>query len=278
MNELNKNIARFYNRSTQLWLDVWGEHMHQGFYGKSGREKKDRRQAQIDLISELINWAAIEKADNVLDAGCGVGGSARYFNRKFNSHVTGYTLSGVQANNAREFNQKESLEHAIEIIEGDMMQIDPERKKFDLIWSLESAEHIADKKQLINLFYNLLLPGGKLIIATWCVRQTPPDFTKEEKSIIEQIRKNYHLPPMISIHDLSRIAESAGFKNIVAEDWSKSVVPFWNAVYTSALKWKSVIGLIRAGWPAIKGAYTIRFMQKGYRNGSIQFGVMKAEK
>lgn len=278
MHELNKHIAKFYNTSTQLWLDVWGEHMHQGFYGKNGDEKKDHQQAQIDLITELIKWGHVKEANYILDAGCGVGGSARYFSKKFGAAVKGYTLSHIQAVKAKEFNLKSGLDNKIEIIEDDMLSLAPGQKKFDLIWSLESAEHISDKAGLLKLFYESLQPAGKLIIATWCVRPVPPDLSEKEKIIIRHVQHNYHLPPMLSIDEFKTMAVAAGFKNVVAEDWSKAVVPFWNAVYSSALKLKSIAGLLKAGWPAIKGAYTIRYMQKGYRKGTIQFGVLKAEK
>jgi tocopherol O-methyltransferase len=278
MNELNQKIAKFYNTSTQLWLDVWGEHMHQGFYGNDGSVKKNHLQAQVDLIDELINWGDIQNAENIFDAGCGVGGSARYLSKKLGSNVTGYTLSHVQAAKAKQINDAAGFQNKIQIIEGDMLSIDPDNEKFDLIWSLESAEHIFEKEKLIKLFYDLLIPGGKLIIGTWCVRNENPAFSKNEISLINKVRRNYHLPPMISIDTYKKIAEKAGFKNVIAEDWSKMVVPFWDAVYKSALKWKSIAGLLRAGLPAIKGALTIRHMKKGYRTGIIQFGVLQGEK
>ncbi|HAA26753.1 MAG TPA: SAM-dependent methyltransferase, partial [Cyanobacteria bacterium UBA8553] len=54
----------------------WGEHMHHGYYGPTGKEKKDRRQAQIDLIEEFLKWAGVEQAEQILDVGCGIGGSS----------------------------------------------------------------------------------------------------------------------------------------------------------------------------------------------------------
>jgi len=49
--------------------------MHHGYYGSDGNEKKDRRQAQI-LIEELLKWAGVQQAQNILDVGCGIGGSS----------------------------------------------------------------------------------------------------------------------------------------------------------------------------------------------------------
>jgi tocopherol O-methyltransferase len=76
--DLYQNIQTFYDQSSELWEAIWGEHMHHGFYGLAGTQRKDPYQAQIDLIDELLAWAAIDQASAILDAGCGIGGSALY--------------------------------------------------------------------------------------------------------------------------------------------------------------------------------------------------------
>ncbi len=277
MKSLNQQIAHFYDTSTDLWIGIWGDHMHQGFYGIDGNEKKDHLKAQIDLIDELIRWAGITSARNILDAGCGVGGSARYLSKKFNAQVEGYTLSKIQAERAKKLNMLAGLDQKINIFTSDMMEIKNSNQKFDLIWSLESAEHIPHKEKLLQLFYELLQPGGKLILATWCIKNSP-DLKTSESKLLNKIYHNYHLPPMISIQNYEVLAQQTGFENIEIADWSRSVVPFWDAVLRSAFSWKSLKGLIKAGLPAMKGALTVRFMKRGYRNGLIQFGVLHAEK
>ena len=94
---LNQQIRHFYDTSTKLWLDTWGEHMHHGHYGENGKEKKDPQQAQTDLVNKLLSWGDVQEASRVLDAGCGVGGSARYLAKLFGAKVKGLTLSPVQA-------------------------------------------------------------------------------------------------------------------------------------------------------------------------------------
>ena len=47
---LYKQIQEFYDASSSLWEQIWGEHMHHGYYGVDGKQVKERRQAQIDLI------------------------------------------------------------------------------------------------------------------------------------------------------------------------------------------------------------------------------------
>ncbi|MBP9221788.1 MAG: class I SAM-dependent methyltransferase [Chitinophagales bacterium] len=275
---LNERIRQFYNSSTPLWLDTWGEHMHHGFYGIDGNIKKENKQAQIDLINEVINWANIKSAHHILDAGCGVGGSSRYLSKKFDASVLGLTLSNVQAAAAEKYNKAQGLENKVSIMVKDMLTLDKKYGQFDLIWSLESAEHIPDKKALLHLFNSLLETKGKCVIVTWCISSSYGNLTDKQQDLIQKIEKLYHLPPMISLHEYTILMKEAGFINVHSADWSAAVAPFWNAVIRSAIKWKSIFGLLRAGTTTIKGAWAMQYMKKGFREGTIKFIVIQGEK
>jgi tocopherol O-methyltransferase len=73
--DLYQRIAQFYDDSTALWEEIWGEHLHHGYYGARGTYQLNRRQAQIDLIEELLDKAHLNHVSNILDVGCGIGGS-----------------------------------------------------------------------------------------------------------------------------------------------------------------------------------------------------------
>ena len=83
-NALYQQIQSFYDASSGLWEKVWGEHMHHGYYGPDGNLKlvggaspmENRRQAQINLIEELLTWSqdsTINRPQNILDVGCEIG-------------------------------------------------------------------------------------------------------------------------------------------------------------------------------------------------------------
>ncbi|MCY7328106.1 MAG: class I SAM-dependent methyltransferase, partial [Saprospiraceae bacterium] len=250
---LNQQISHFYDRSTPIWLDTWGEHMHHGYYGADGLAKKDHRQAQVDLVEEMLRWGQVQQVSRLLDAGCGVGGSARYLAQKFEATALGMTLSPVQAEQAKQYTQRAGLENRVQFQVRDMMTLHAADGSFDLVWSMESAEHIQDKQLLFNLFYERLAPGGKFLMATWCHRAMPPELSSEEQHLLEKIYRLYHLPPMVERARLVEYATAAGFSEVKSADWSRSVAPFWKAVIRTALRWSSVGGLLRAGWPTIKG-------------------------
>lgn len=111
--ELKIGIAGFYDRSSKLWEEVWGEHMHHGYY--IPEDRTDHKQAQIDLIDEVLKWAEVPEEGkvptNVVDVGCGVGGSSRHIAKKYNCKARGITLSPYQANRGNELAKEQGVDH-----------------------------------------------------------------------------------------------------------------------------------------------------------------------
>lgn len=290
-NSIYQQIQEFYDASSGLWENVWGEHMHHGYYGKDGNLKLNRRQAQINLIEELLTWAQVESSDfpsgrlsqrpqTILDVGCGIGGSSLFLAEKFGAKVTGITLSPVQANRARERARAAGLETTTDFEVANALQMPFDDNSFDLVWSLESGEHMPDKLKFINECYRVLKPGGKLILATWCHRSVSPQnpLSSYEQNQLADIYRVYCLPYVLSLPEYTEIVESSGFKDLRVDDWSTAVEPFWDVVIFSALTPQAIIGLLKAGWQTIEAALSLQLMSSGYRSGLIRFGLIAATK
>lgn len=58
--KLQKGIAELYDESSGNWEDIWGDHMHHGFYEPgSDVSVSDHRLAQIRMIEESLRFASI---------------------------------------------------------------------------------------------------------------------------------------------------------------------------------------------------------------------------
>jgi tocopherol O-methyltransferase len=276
---LYQRIQQFYDASSGLWEDIWGEHMHHGYYGADGTEQKNRRQAQIDLIEELLNWAGIERAENILDVGCGIGGSSLYLAAKFQAQATGITLSPVQAARATERAKEAGLSGRSQFLVANAQAMPFDDNSFDLVWSLESGEHMPDKTKFMQECYRVLKPGGTLIMVTWCHRPTDETpLTADEQKHLEDIYRVYCLPYVISLPEYEAIARQLPLNNIRTADWSVAVAPFWNVVIDSAFTPQAIIGLLLAGWTTIQGALSLGLMRRGYERGLIKFGLLCGSK
>lgn len=279
--DLYKNIQSFYDQSSGLWEKTWGEHMHHGFYGPTGTHHKEKRQAQIDLIDELLKWGDIQQSEYILDAGCGIGGSALYLSDRYHAAVTGITLSPTQADRARKRAAIAGLADRVHFHVGDVLQTPFEDAQFDFIWSMESGEHYPDKAQFFRESYRLLKPGGRLLMATWCHRSTDSlagDLTELEQIHLASLYRVYHLPYVLSLPRYAHIAQQTGFQHIRTTDWSDAVAPFWDDVIRSALEWDAIAGMLQAGWSTIQGALALSLMKTGFERGLIRYGILTATK
>jgi tocopherol O-methyltransferase len=281
--QLYQQIGEFYNASSSLWEKIWGEHMHHGYYGRNGKYKIERRQAQIELIEELLLWGGVtakNAAQNILDVGCGIGGSSLYLADKFAAEVTGITLSQMQVSRARERAINLGLEEQVNFELANALAMPFADNSFDLIWSLESGEHMPDKAQFLAECYRVLQPGGKIILATWCHRETSMigNLTTSEIRHLKEIYRVYCLPYVIALSEYKTIAQQCGFQDIKTADWSTAVAPFWDVVIDSALNFEAVTELVKAGWKTMESALSLGLMREGYNQGLICYGLLYGKK
>jgi len=283
--ELKIGIAGFYDRSSKLWEEVWGEHMHHGYYVPANRT--DHKQAQVDLIDEVLKWANVPSSHNdepssrfptkCIDVGCGIGGSSRHIVRKYGCTCNGITLSPYQAGRGNELAKNEGLDNLAQFQVADALDIPFEDGSFDLVWSLESGEHMPDKEKFVSELFRVAMPGGRIILVTWCHRDLnygENSLTRKEKRLLSKINRAYYLPQWCSVDDYVNIIEKMGGEDIKRDDWSYIIAPFWKAVIKSSLNFRSLFGLLKSGFSTQRGAYAMFLMLRGFNKGLIKFGLI----
>lgn len=281
--ELKIGIAGFYDRSSKLWEDVWGEHMHHGYYVPQNRT--DHQQAQVDLIDEVLKWAGVPQNENspqnCVDVGCGIGGSSRHIAKKYGCNVRGITLSPYQAGRGNELAKDAGLDESTSFQVADALEMPFEDNSFDLVWSLESGEHMPDKDKFVNELFRVAMPGGRIILVTWCHRDLEygeKSLTKKEIKLLAKINRAYYLPKWCSVSDYVELLQKKGAVDIKREDWSYIIAPFWKAVIKSSLNLSSLYGVLRSGFSTQRGAYAMLLMLRGFDKGLIKFGLITCTK
>jgi tocopherol O-methyltransferase len=254
--------------------------MHHGYYVPENRT--DHVQAQIDLIDEVLKWANVTSAQNVVDVGCGIGGSSRHISKKFHCKTSGITLSPYQAKRAKELAQEQGLDMLSKFQVADALNMPFPTNTFDLVWSLESGEHMPDKAQFVKELFRVASPGGRIVIVTWCHRDLKPNetsLTKKEEGLLAKINRAYYLPQWCSVQDYVELChKEGGGTNVMTEDWSHIIAPFWKAVIRSSFNVKSIWGLLKSGFSTQRGAYAMFLMLRGFNMGLIKFGLIACTK
>uniref|UniRef100_A0A0E0K420 Methyltransferase type 11 domain-containing protein n=1 Tax=Oryza punctata TaxID=4537 RepID=A0A0E0K420_ORYPU len=284
---LKEGIAGLYDESSGVWESIWGEHMHHGYYDAGeAASMSDHRRAQIRMIEESLAFAAVpddaeKKPKSVVDVGCGIGGSSRYLAKKYGAQCYGITLSPVQAERGNALAAEQGLSDKVSFQVGDALEQPFPDGQFDLVWSMESGEHMPDKQKFVSELARVAAPGARIIIVTWCHRNLEPSeesLKPDELNLLKRICDAYYLPDWCSPSDYVKIAESLFLEDIRTADWSENVAPFWPAVIKSALTWKGLTSLLRSGWKTIRGAMVMPLMIEGYKKGLIKFTVITCRK
>lgn len=292
------SISKVYDAWTadQKMKFYWGAHLHAGFYGQPP-VRKDFIRAKFDMIDEMIRWGIAEpdptlfkRLENpdiafsrvkILDVGCGVGGTALHMAQLWpkSAHITGITISSAQARRATELAHLHG-QHNVTFIECDAMEQAFATESFDIVWTLESEMHMPDKERFLREIMRLLKPGGRLVMATWNVRDARSiPLTFAEKEHIQYLLDEWCHTSFNSMHESVQLFERHGLCEVVSEDWTSVTLPSWREAVLVALRDRR--GLVWTGntwWMNGRDAYTILRFDSAFRKGLCQYGLFRGWK
>lgn len=273
--DLKGDIAAFYDARSAAWETVWGEHMHHGLYDPIGPNGQviTGVEAQVRTMSELLHLADdIPKGARIVDVGCGIGGASRFLARELDTaQITGITLSPVQAARANELNRVLGLDSRVNIEVRDALNTGFPDNHFDVVWSLESGEHMENKQIFLEECTRILKPEGKLVMVAWCIRESVPPLNVAERFSIRRIMEEYCLPRVVPGSEYSNEMIRAGLRSVQSSDWTTRAAPFWDEVWRSAIfSLKGWTVLFKYGWPLIRSALAMRFVMSGIRLGAFR--------
>lgn len=110
----------------------------------------------------LADAAGLKEGDEVLDAGCGLGGPARTLAETYGCRVTGIDITPEFCEAAAELNQRVGLGDKIVIREANALALPFGPDAFDVVWTMHVSMNIEDKAELYHQFARVLKPGGRL--------------------------------------------------------------------------------------------------------------------
>ena len=115
----------------------------------------------------LVDLARISERDRVLDAGAGIGGTARLIAGERGARVTAVDLTPEYCEVAAWLNDAVGLGERIEVRTADVTELPFDDASFDVVVSQHVQMNIADKRRLYAEARRVLAPGGRL--ALWDV-------------------------------------------------------------------------------------------------------------
>lgn len=224
-------IAAHYDNLDRFYRDIWGEHVHHGFW-ESGQESTE--EAVLHLSHRMAQLAQVGRGDEVLDVGCGYGGTSRILAREYGAHVTGLTLSRQQYEYA--ITQTEA-DDALDFYCEDFLKCDLPDNHYQALISIECLEHIQDKAEFFRKALRVLEPGGYFAISVWAASEQASSWQK--KNLLRPICEEGRMPDLLTGTEWKKLIEDTGFELNYQQDVARQVKKTW-AICCSRLMKKVV--------------------------------------
>jgi SAM-dependent methyltransferase len=144
----------------------------------AGKQTSDLQPSDLAMLEDfhslgrlatvaLIDLAQISGSDGVLDAGTGIGGTARLIASERGARVTAVDLTPEYCEVATWLNDAVGLGEMITVSTADVTELPFEAGSFDVVVSQHVQMNISDKARLYAEARRVLAPGGRL--ALWDV-------------------------------------------------------------------------------------------------------------
>lgn len=283
-----EEVARHYDQLDRFYRELWGEHVHHGFWATGRETPAEAVRALIDVVSAR---AKITPKSSVVDIGCGYGATARVIAQEKLAQVIGFTISESQYwySQGQDAAQKKELKDKNIVDEDENPSIRladwldnglPDASQ-DAIVAIESTEHMPDKLAVFREAARVLKPEGRMVVCAWTAATRPKPWHR--RRLLDPIQREGRLAGLDSEEDYVNWMTQAGLSVTGRDDVSRRVSRTWS-ICTRRLLWGLVsdsryVKFLLDGQKENRVfALTLPRLWMAYRTGAMRYVIYTAIK
>lgn len=224
------DIVEYYSEAGQDY-SAWSPafNMHFGYYRKwmnPFRLEPMLEQMNAEILSRMTGGKPAPEME-FLDAGCGLGATARHIARESSARVLGITIVPWQIEEAGKLAARAGLSDRITFDLRDYRDTKLPANQFDGVYALESSCYAGagDKADFIRESFRLLKRGGRLVVADGFLSRLnskPNPIYRKCLSLMEEfwaLETFAHKEPFLAA------LEKAGYRDIQIENANFRIAP-----------------------------------------------------
>lgn len=238
------DIAEYYDKTEVHYRRGWDlAHSLAMHYGYWDEKTKNFRHSLHRMNEALAAFGGLSDGEQVLDAGCGVGGSSIFLARALGCELVGISLSEQQVKSAKRNAEKLGVSDRTQFTTADYRATPFANASFDVIWALESAVHDPEKQDFFKEASRILRPGGRIIMGEYI--KTDRTMTSKENRLFHRWLDTWAISDLTTLPQLTSVANSYGLE---------------------PLSIKEITPLVRkSSWRMYYGSFFLGLLSGGYR-------------
>jgi SAM-dependent methyltransferase len=251
--------------------------MHYGMWDAGARTHAE---ASLRTNEVMADAAAVATDEEVLDAGCGFGGSSLWLAERRRARVHGISTAAVQVRRAERLAAARGLSDRCGFSVRSYDRTGFADGSFDVCWFLESLCHSEDTGTVVAEAHRLLRPGGRIAIADGFRVRRPESALDENR--LRHFLGSWVVFDLDTPGELERKIRSSGFVEFTFRDLTAAVLPDARWLYRRARRvWPvarafDAVGLIR---PAQLANLRAALLQHDIiADGLFKYGLVVARK
>ncbi|MBE3557194.1 MAG: methyltransferase domain-containing protein [Firmicutes bacterium] len=273
-------IRAYYRQTLRDYRLLWFNDETLAYhYGYWDRGVHSHQKALLRLNEKLYEISGATKNASILDAGCGVGGTAVWLARHHGGPVVGINIVEDQITQANANCRRLHLEDSVSFYVEDYCNTSFPDDSFDQVWAIESLCHALDKRRFCEEAFRLLRPGGILLMSDFLL--TKHTFSSTEERWIRQWNRGW-VTHFTTLTEMRRMIEDTGFEQVQASDHSAYVAPSVKRLHHMALLTTvpaitgHILGqFVNHEWENYKACFA---QYRAFRNDLWRYGIIRAEK
>lgn len=214
---LRERVTAYYEDTWEDYRRYWASErdlgMHFGYWDATTRSHSD---SLLNANRYLADTVGVRAGERVLDAGCGVGGSALWLAEQRGAEVVGITVVPRQVALAQRHAAERGLERRVRFELADYTRTPFPSESFDVVWAQESANHAAEPLAFYREAARLLRPGGRLVLSDGMRRRRPFDWLSER--LFRKWADGWAVPDLGTAEEHLRWAGASGLTDVRLED------------------------------------------------------------
>jgi cyclopropane fatty-acyl-phospholipid synthase-like methyltransferase len=209
-----------------LWLNPQNRAIHFGYWDE---HTHSHAESLLNMNRVLASHLGIRSGQRILDAGCGVGGSAIWLAKTYDVEIVGITPVAGQVARARHYAQEHRVADRVSFEQQDYTHTTFSDASFDVVWAMESLCHAPDKRLVLAEAKRLLRPDGWLGMVEYM--RTSRLYTETDAALLHSWLSGWAIPDLAAAQEWLEWIQELGFHNVQLMDITPNVRPSLRRLY-----------------------------------------------